>query len=172
MNLPRPGSYFVVSTGGVYMDAVKLGTWSVWDHCGVVVNDDLDMIEAEPGGARVGNLRDYVNQDLIFDEDTLTDEARGRIIARALAFKGRPYGWLDIIALALLAVHIRPRRLVEWAENPRTVICSALVAYAGGTDAPGWTCDRDSPAFVTPKDLARRILRREFPPLDTAKEVA
>jgi len=172
MNLPRPGSYFVVSTGGVYMDAVKLGTWSVWDHCGVVLNDDLDMIEAEPGGARLGNLREYAGCDLIFCEDELDDAARGRIVARALAFKGRPYGWLDILALALLAVHIRPRRLVEWAENPRTVICSALVAYAGGIDAPGWTCDRDSPAFVTPKDLARRVLRRVFPPTTTAKEAA
>ena len=159
----RAGDYFVVSTGGIYMAAVKAGTLSEWDHAGVIINDDLDIIEAEPGGARRGRLREYAGHDLLVSDDDLSDEQRVRIVARAVAFEGRPYGWLDIIALLLLTVHVRPGRLLRWAENPRTVICSALVAYAGGIDAPDWTCGQGSPALVTPKLLARRLFRRPLP---------
>ena len=158
MNTPVPGSYGCVKTHGFYPWLIRVGTRSEYDHAFLVVDEHGGIIEAEPGGARRSNLAEYAGYDLIFNtEDTPTDDQRHQIIAKAETLIGTPYGWTDIARLALHSLGWDWHWLIAAADNERAMICSQLVAICGAAGGLDWGCGRESPAAVTPADLAARI---------------
>jgi hypothetical protein len=90
-------------------------------------------VEAEPGGARIGNLSRYAGHPLLICDAPVTlaggDEAatRARVVAEASKLLGTPYSFLDYLALALLHLHLP---LASWVrkrvETSKHLICSAL----------------------------------------------
>lgn len=157
MTGPAPGSYGCVRTGGFYAWLIRVGTRSRFNHAFVVMQDGA-IIEANPGGARWARLDDYGTDCKVFDSaDTLTDVQRQKVMTKAVALLGTPYGWTDIVRLSLRCMGVQWSWLTRRADDERAMICSQLVAACGDAAAADWLCGREAPAAVTPGDLAHRI---------------
>jgi hypothetical protein len=140
--------------------AIMLQTWSRYCHCFVYVGDGL-IVEAQPGGAAVSPLAKYDGFPLVWSTDRLTVEQRRAIIEAARTCVGKPYGFLDIFAQALVNFGFKNRWLWRQVEREDRLICSQLVSYCGWMASyPAWLCGWDNPAQVTPAQLARRLATR------------
>jgi cell wall-associated NlpC family hydrolase len=175
---PLPGDYLVTKTGGPWLD--RLAAWLIrwgtarringgWvdapiNHAAVYVGDGV-IVEAV-GKVRYGTIDEY--PDATWSTGRLPAEphpspSQRKLIADAAHdMIGRPYGWLDILAIGLAqkrAGHIVTAR-TWWAKrlnSGRTLICSEIVekAYmaAGITLVPG-----SLPGLVSPEDLDALLL--------------
>lgn len=154
---PPQGSYFVVKTRGFVPLMIRLLTHSRFDHAGVVINDAGDIIEAEPGGARIGNLGEYAGLPILVNtRERMFSEQRAIVADVARRCIGTPYGFLDIVRLGLRCAGIHWGRLTRRADSEHAMICSEIVAACGQAAGLDWLCGREAPAAVTPGDLARR----------------
>ena len=54
-----PGSYGVVRTSGFVAWTIRKLTRSTYDHAFIVTGFDGTIIEAEPNGARIGQITEY-----------------------------------------------------------------------------------------------------------------
>ncbi len=158
MTGPLPGTYACVRTRGFYAWLIRKVTRSEYDHAFVICDSD-QIIEAAPSGARWARLSDYAHQQILISADPMTDAQRIAVISRAVTLLGKPYGWTDIVRLALTAADIRWVWLTRRADNEQAIICSQLVAVCGQAAGIDWLCGREAPAAVTPGDLAARISR-------------
>lgn len=154
---PKPGSYGVVRTRGLYAWLIRTGTKSQYDHA-FVVCDGGQIIEAEPGGARWGQLSEYTADEVLFNSgEPMTDKQRLMVVNEAVQLLGVPYGWTDIVRLGLRCAGIQWQWLTRRADNERAMICSQIVAACGQAAGLDWNSGREAPAAVTPGDLAKRI---------------
>ena len=78
------------------------------------------ILEAEPGGSRYNTIDAYPDAIWSSDRIPLTDAQRIKIIADALNFLGIPYGFLDIVAIALAQ-----SRLGSETRPPKALLTSA-----------------------------------------------
>jgi hypothetical protein len=85
------------------------------------------IVEAQPGGARIGHISDYADRQVLYSKLPLTDEQRARVDAVGRSFEGVPYNWFDYLYLALWRVHIRPTWLRNRVRDSGHMICSQLV---------------------------------------------
>lgn len=158
----KPGDFGLTKIKGWTGIWVSLGQWlngdaSRYTHAFVVVDDNY-VIEAQPGGAVLTPLADYLERDdVVFSNLILTDQERETIVERAQQLEGTPYSFLDYLAIALVRLGLKPKRLIDRVVGSKHLICSQLVTevyeYAGVYifDAtPSW--------LVTPGDLANRLL--------------
>ena len=158
MDSPKPGTYACVRTGGFYAWLIRVGTRSRYNHAFLVVDDHGGIIEAAPRGARRAMLADYRADSLLFDvNEQITDAQRARVAAKAETLLGTPYGWTDIVRLALRCAGVKWGWLTAAADKERAMICSQLVAICGDAAGLDWNCGREAPAAVTPGDLASRV---------------
>jgi uncharacterized protein YycO len=153
---PQPGTYACIRTGGFYGWLIRIGTRSKYNHVVLITDTHGSIIEGAPGGARRSNLTAYGTDTILYAPDTLTPEQQQRAIAKAETLIGTPYGWLDIARLSLHALGINWHWLIRAADNEKAMICSQLVATCGEAAGLDWNCGRESPAAVTPADLANR----------------
>lgn len=170
-------AFFVTPVRGFVGELIDLGQLfagapSEFGHCGIITDPDGTTMEAQPGGARPGNVAHYP-QALICDGPILNLPAEKRDAARqlvrhyALMEQGTPYSPLDYVALALLHLHLPSRWVRNRVRSSGHLICSALVD-AVYTDAglPLFTDGRLA-GDVMPADLARWALawteRQEVP---------
>lgn len=163
----EPGRYFVVRTSGIVPAIIRFLTRSPYDHAGIIIPADetgqLRVIEAEPSGARIAYLDEYDPDTVLVTDEPLTDEQRQHIAKNATQFLGTPYGFVDILCLALmLTIHRAPRWLSHRAETERAMICSQLVAADGQYAGVDWLCGQSTPAAVTPGMLGARILTKAW----------
>jgi uncharacterized protein YycO len=161
---PLPGDFFVTSISGQVGFLISLGEFlngsrfGHWDHAGVYVGDG-QIVEAEPGGARLAGLDEYAGRPVAWSTGhiELTDEQRQAVVGAARSFIGVGYGWKDYWALALW--HFRLR--VPWAKHvmaSRTsMICSQLADAAYQAVGVHLFSDGREPGDVTPADLAALI---------------
>jgi len=157
-----PGTYVCVRTHGFVPLSIRLFTRSPYDHAFIYAGDGR-IIEAQPGGCREVPLSTYAGYPMLADTDeSLTDEQRKRVVAKATALLGVPYGYLDIVRLGLSALGLRWRWLTRAADNERAMICSQVVAACGQAAGVDWLCGQGSPAAVTPGMLAARNTMRPF----------
>lgn len=163
---PQPGDFGVTSIVGPVGFWISVGEWlngsrfGHWDHAFIYVGDG-QLVEAEPGGARLAGLDEYAGRPVAWSTGhvELTDEQRAKVVAAARSFIGVPYSARDYLALALW--HFRLR--LPWArkvmESRSSMICSQLVASAlldAGVDLfPGFP--GRAPGDITPADLAAII---------------
>jgi hypothetical protein len=153
------GDYVVVKTNGIAAKLIRLGTLSRWNHAAVVVSlgDDPVIVEARPTGVAMKNLSEYKTYAFNKHED-ITDQEREAIVAFATEQIGKPYGFLDILVLALriLGLRLPPVRLWERLAKHQGFICSELVAES--YRKAGKTLLNKEDCLVTPGDLAERLI--------------
>lgn len=161
--VPPHGCYGVVRTHGFYPWLIRTGTRSKFDHA-FVVCDGGRIIEAEPSGARLADISEYDGYDVLYNTgEPLTDVQREALVNEALTLLGTPYGWTDIVRLALRTLGIQWSWLTRRADDERAMICSQIVARCGEAAGVDWNCGREAPAAVTPADLANRPGMQSWP---------
>ncbi|MCU1617211.1 MAG: hypothetical protein JWO98_4751 [Frankiales bacterium] len=147
----QPGSFFLTTVTGAAGFAIGLGQTlagapSRYEHAGLILDADGTTLEAEPGGAKIGNISTYAGRALLIsdapvrsaiipgrlnlippggkDYESNEDLIRARVVAEAKKLVGVPYSPLDYVALAL--VHLenlltgrsRPTwRLTKWIRR-------------------------------------------------------
>jgi uncharacterized protein YycO len=122
-----------------------------WNHTGLIVGTNGEIIEATHKGVVKSNISEYKSRDYMivtphFDNNVDIDQ----MIQFAEWALGKEYGILTIISLSLWA-------LVGGKFDislDGTIICSGLVARA--LERAGYIFDRD-PSRVTPADLAQKF---------------
>jgi hypothetical protein len=165
---PEPGRYGVVRTNGWVPAIIRFLTRSRFDHAFIVIDPEpgtgrARIVEAEPGGARIAYLDEYDPATVLITDEPLTDTQRAAIVRDAVRLVGTPYGFVDILRLALmLTIHRAPLWLAKRADLERAMICSQLVAAVGQDVGLDWLCGPSSPASVTPGMLGARIIARAW----------
>jgi hypothetical protein len=158
---PLPGDFGLTSISGDVGFLIRLGQFlngngfSTWEHAFVYVGDG-QIVEAEPGGARLAGLDEYQGRPIAWSSGKveLTEVQRTAIVGAARSFIGVQYGVADYIALALW--HFRVR--VPWARrvmaSRSSMICSQLTDAAFEAAGVHLFADGREPGDVTPADLA------------------
>lgn len=160
---PQAGDYGLVPGSGLAMRVIRWGTRSKYGHafvCTAVRGDRIEIVEAQPGGARVSHA-DHYPAVLWMRVEGATKAQRATIVRFAYAYVGTPYGWLDIAALVLRWAGFQDKSIWRRLEDDKTVICSQLVTRcyteAGIALRPEkWACEvtpgmleHATPALVT-----------------------
>lgn len=129
--------------------------WSPYSHAAVVVSDELDpqIVEAEPGGARVARLSEYDGWGYTTSHWPLVETQRVAIADAARALIGTPYSFVDYGSLALSRFHIRPGWVVRRLASSKHLICSQLVDECYRTAGLPMFGDHRFPGDVTPANL-------------------
>lgn len=132
----------------------KLWTWAkLWkqarsEHVVVYVGDG-NVVEAEPGGARLAKLSEYDGRPILWVR--CPDQHSQAVAAAAMALIETPYGWLDYAALAARRFHIPILKRV--ALSTSSMICSTLGVVAARRG--GWGLLLQTPAgYIDPADVA------------------
>lgn len=153
---PVAGRYGVVKTFGWVPWLIRRATHSQFDHAFVIVEDGA-IVEAEPGGVRLGHLSEYYgNRIAINSAEDMTVAQRTAVVATAKQMIGKPYGDLQIVEDGLESLGWHWRWLLNRAAGDGEVVCSQLVALAGQAAGLDWRGGADSTTEVTPAHLARR----------------
>lgn len=175
-----PGTYGVTRISGAVGVVVRFGEYLVdgnadWSHAFVLAEQladgDWAIIEAEPGGAKIGRLSEYANKPVAFnDQHHLSPAERVKIVDEATALVGYGYNWLDYASIAVTRMlgvdgdaYSAHNRFVRWLrarlERPDRLICSQLVDVVYCLAGIHLFSDRRAPGDVTPGDLADIITR-------------
>lgn len=161
---PLPGDFAVTTVRGNVGFLISLGEhllgsrWGHWDHAFVYVGDG-QLVEAEPGGARLAGSDEYASRPLLWSTGhvELTGEQRQAVVAAARSFIGVPYGFADYLALALW--HFRLR--IPWARkvmaSRKSMICSQLCDASFEAAGVHLFADGRQPGDITPADLAALV---------------
>lgn len=149
----QPGQYWCVADGSSFTaKCIEAVTGSPFYHCGIYVGGGL-TVEALDSGVHCSPMSNYVGCHLQWSTMDLTDDQQTKICDAADSMIGRPYSFLDILALGLSAWDLVPAWVWNRLSRPDRVICSQLVAWsysaAGVTLVPGKALCR-----ITPGDLA------------------
>lgn len=175
----KPGTFGLAIIGGKTGKLVRWGQAFVegqdytFTHAFLVL-DNEQVIEAEPGGAKIAPLSKYTSREaglvLFCDEpvlnevfattfgqqpyaDNLEAHLRERIVDFARTLEGVPYNYLDYLAIGLDRFGIRPKFIRNRLARHDRLICSQLVDFvylAAGIHL--FSDGRDSQE-VTPGDL-------------------
>lgn len=172
-----PGSFFVTPVTGLVGWLIRLGQRlcgdpSVYCHAGVITDPDGTTMEAQPGGARPGNVANYPHA-LICDGPILSlpeaqqQAARERVRQYALMERGTPYSVADYFALACLHLGLPSRWVRSRVRSSGFMICSQLVTAVYEDAGIDLFTDGRLPGDVMPADLATWALawqkRQEVP---------
>ncbi|KJK59560.1 hypothetical protein UK12_03575 [Saccharothrix sp. ST-888] len=159
---PLPGDFAVVRMSGRIGRLIRIGQWlngdgfADFEHAFVYVGDG-ELVEAEPGGARLGPLTAYQGQPIRWSTGRfpLTEEQRHAIVAAAHGFLGVPYSAADYFALAAHRFHLPIGLLIKaYVADSRHMICSQLVDQCYQDAGVHIFRDGRWPGYVTPADLA------------------
>lgn len=145
----------------IWLGQLLAGCPSKWEHAFLIVPDEvsggLSVIEAEPSGARVVPLTEYLDPKkgwtCAFAYPPLTDQQKSALGAAGKQMVGVPYNWLDYISLMLLHLHIRPQWVVDRVAGSKGMICSQLVDYVYELAGVHFFSDGRYPGDVMPSDL-------------------
>jgi hypothetical protein len=155
---PLPGDFGLVSISGAGGKLVRLGQWLNGDgwsdfHHAFLVLDYNEVLEAEPGGARIVPLSNYAGTNAVYSDWDLTVPQRAEIVRQARPLEHTPYSWLDYLSLALHRFHIPAPHLRRFIADSGHLICSQLVDLAYLRAGLHMFDDRRWEADVTPGDL-------------------
>lgn len=175
----KPGSFFLVSVQGLAGFGIGLGQAlagapSRYEHCGLILDSDGTVLEAEPGGARIANLSEYAGRPLLvsdgpvqqfiaahgsavrpgFSTSVVESAIRNTVVREARALIGVPYSGLDYAALAALHLHLPSKWIRQRVESSHHLICSALVDRAYMNAGISLFDDGRHVGDVMPADLA------------------
>lgn len=157
----RPGDFALERDSGLIGWAIRLFTRSRWNHAKLIVDESGKTLEALASGAVYGKVQPT---DIVI-QAPLADNQRADIAHIAWLLEGRPYAYLDILALALAQFGIRPKWAQRRLENEDQLFCSQLVDYAWALAGFKAFDDGRIPGDVTPGDLADLAFVKWWPVL-------
>lgn len=128
--------------------------YPTYSHAGVIVDDEGTIVQAEPGGARYGNIHDYDFEGYVISDWDLPEVKLNAIAGQARQLIGVPYSFLDYVSLVALRFHIRPKWLLNYVANSKHLICSQLVDVAFNNAGVQMFNDNRFPGDVDPENLA------------------
>jgi hypothetical protein len=164
---PVPGDVGLTRIRGPIGKFIEVGQWingngfKDYEHAFLVLPDE-QLIEAEPGGARIAPLAQYEQCKVVYAcPATLTDDQREVICAAAHRYVGVPYSFADYLAIAVHRFHIRVPRLRRYVATSRHMICSQLVDRIYLDAGVRLFTDNRWPGYVTPLALYE-LLAKEW----------
>ncbi|MFE2099534.1 hypothetical protein [Streptomyces sp. NPDC059468] len=155
--VPPVGSIGVVATGGIIGWGIRLLTFSRYNHAFIVGPAGL-LVEAQPGGARIGHISMYPKA--VYNTDkVIPDETRLAIWETALGFaqanngKGIGYNWLDDAALGLRFFGVWSDWIAGRIARQDRLQCAQLCDLAYSLNGIHLFDDGRLPLAVDPGDL-------------------
>lgn len=161
----RPGDFGLVRITGAVGFGIRLAQFlngdgfEDYEHALLYLGHG-QILEAEPGGARIVDVSEYDGRTVLWSHWPLTDAQRAGIVATGRTLVGTPYSFLDYASLALLHFHVRPRFVVDYVRDSGHQICSQLIDFCYMKNGVHLFTDDRFPGDVTPGDLRTRL----FPP--------
>lgn len=165
LTIANPGDIGVTSVSGDVGKLITIGEWlngnsnDKYDHAFIYIGNG-QVVEAEPGGARVGSVSKYMDgRPLAFSTGKLPiDAIVGQdIVDIALKLVGTPYSFVDYFAIAAHRFHLPFPGLKSYVASSKHQICSQLVDYTYREAGIQLFKDNRWPGYVTPADLAEAI---------------
>jgi hypothetical protein len=149
---------------------VQAGEWiidrsrSPWTHAGCVL-DGGRILEAMPGGARIGSLDELAGRPHAFSTWDLPDAKRVELVAAAAQFVGVPYSGADYAAITLhdLAPSYDAEWLRDFIDTSNHLLCSQLVDKWLTSCGLHPFSDGRWPGYVKPSDLGRILSGPQLP---------
>jgi hypothetical protein len=153
----QPGTIGLTQISGDVGKLIRVGQFlngngfADYQHAFVYLDTDGSILEAEPGGARVGNVREY--DDIYWCENIATRYGKrlNDVVAAAAKYRNTPYSFLDYLAIAQRRLHLPTLGFRSYVASTGHMICSQLCARAyfdaGIPLYSEWT------GYVTPLDL-------------------
>lgn len=127
--------------------------WADYQHAFIYLGDG-DIIEAEPGGARISSLSEYDEvRWLAAVADRYPASQLASVADAARTLEGRPYSFLDYGAIAAHALHVPVPGLKEYITETGHLICSQLCDFAYEKAGLHLFADGRWPGYVDPLDL-------------------
>jgi hypothetical protein len=153
---PSAGLYGVVKTHGLIPWIIRRATSGWADHAFVILEDGA-IVEAEPGGVRLGHLSEYYGCRIAVNSaEEMTVAQRTTVAATAKTMIGKPYNDLAIADDGLECLGWHWRWLLKRASGDGEVVCSQMVALCGQAAGLNWRGGAASNTETTPAMLARR----------------
>lgn len=160
---PQQGDIGLVRIHGAVGAGIRFAQWlngdgfADFEHAFVYVGGG-QLVEAEPGGARLAALAEYASERVVWLRAPLSCGPAVAEAARQLT--GVPYSFLDYEAIALHHFHIWAPGLKRYIGSTGHMICSQLADEAARRG--GWKIFDDGrwPGYVTPGDLYREALKQ------------
>lgn len=164
MLAPQPGDIGLVKIQGRVGALIRFGQWldgdgfEDFEHAFVYLGDG-ELVEAEPGGARIVPLTEYAGWNIYWSTGKipLTDEQRQAICTGGREMEGVPYSFLDYFALALHRFKLPIPFLKNYIKSTKHVICSQLCDLVYSNAHVQLFNDGRWEGFVTPGALYKRL---------------
>jgi len=161
---PEPGDIGITTIHGDAGRLISLGQYLLgdgfqpWEHCFVYLGDG-ELLEAEPGGARIASLTEYDDRPVLWLR--CPAQHRDSVTAAARHLKDTPYSALEYFALAAHRFHLPIPGLRDYIDATGHAICSRLADKAA--QLGGWQIfdDHRWSGYVVPADLARLALAQD-----------
>lgn len=157
---PQPGDIGLTQIGGRVGFAIRFGQlldgdgFANYEHAFVWIGGG-NLVEAEPGGARQANIREYATDTVEWLR--CPPDLGSAVAAAALTLVGVPYSFLDYAAIAAHRLHIPYPQLKTYIASSGHMICSQLCDRAA--QLGGWHLYNDDrwPGYITPGDIWKLV---------------
>lgn len=177
MTTPQPGDFFLAPIPGEVGAGIRFGQWLngegfiKYQHAGILLDTDGTTIEAMPGGAILGNVYRWTDDQVRWSTDLvdMTDLQRRNIVAMGMKLEGIPYSFLDYAAIAAHRFHIPAPHLKKFIGDSGHMICSQLVDWVFAQCDVHLFRDERWFGYVTPGSLDMLLDSIEF--LKTARGI-
>lgn len=156
----RPGDVAFQRGGGFGAWLIRVGTSSRYNHVRLVIDYDGTCVESVGDGVVYGKVKP---DDVVTSPPNLTDEQRDLIRPIAENLLGTPYGYIDLVAIALAQLGINLPYLKKRIERPDRLFCSQLVDYVWLLAGYHAFDDGRMSQNVSPGDLADLSFRNGWP---------
>ena len=154
--LPEIGDFGLVKMNGEAGRLIRIGQWlngdkfADYEHAVIYVGGD-QIVEAEPGGAKLSPVSRYENILWSTGWVDVTDAQRRDIAHTALGLVGTPYSFADYAAIAAHTLHVPGNSLLKrYVASSKHMICSQLVDYCYRVNDAELFHDGRWPGYVTP----------------------
>jgi hypothetical protein len=154
-----PGTIGLTQISGNVGKLIEIGQWlngdgfKDWEHA-FLLGPGGRILEAEPGGARVGNVSEYSSIYWCTSIAKLTNaKTLTAVWAGAQKYTGVGYSFADYFALAAHRLDIPGPALKNYIASSGHLICSQLCDQAYMDQGVHLFTDNRWPGYVTPEDL-------------------
>lgn len=153
---PLPGDVGCTQIEGDVGRLIRLGQWlngdgfADFEHVFISIGNG-QIVEAEPGGARVAELTEYDQRTVAWLK--CPTEHREAVAEAARSLVGTPYSFLDYLAIALHRLHIPAPGLRRFIASRKHDMCSALADLAAMLGGWHWYDDGRWEGYITPADV-------------------